>query len=62
MEGIRIFHTRRIHVTLVIKRVKSKGNERYYKIVNKKKVNGKMVQKYVKYLGMDPKIEEQDIV
>ena len=49
-------------MTLIVKRVKSKGSNGYYKLVNQKRVNGKIVQKYVKYLGMDPKIEEQDIV
>ena len=43
-------------MTFVVKKVTMKGNERvYYSHVDGKRVNGKVVQKYVGYLGKDPK-------
>lgn len=42
-------------MTLVVKKVGSKGGNSYYKLVDAKRINGKVVQKYVGYLGKDPK-------
>ena len=47
-------------MTLVVKKVTRKGNERvYYSLVDEKRVNGKVVQKYVGYLGKDPKSKSE---
>lgn len=42
-------------MTLVVKKIKTVGENSYYKLVDEKRVNGKIVQKYVGYLGKDPK-------
>ena len=42
-------------MTLVVKKIKTVGENSYYKLVAEKRVNGKIVQKYVGYLGKDPK-------
>ena len=42
-------------MTLVVKRIKSQGDSSYYKLVDEKRVNGKVVTKYVGYLGKTPK-------
>ena len=47
-------------MTLVVKKVTRKGNDRvYYSLVDEKRVNGKVVQKYVGYLGKDPKSKSE---
>ena len=47
-----VSHMYEIHMTLVVKKFKSKGDNSYYKLVDQKKVNGKVVQKYVGYLSI----------
>ncbi len=42
-------------MTLVVKRIKTQGDSSYYKLVDEKRVNGKVVTKYVGYLGKSPK-------
>ena len=42
-------------MTLVVKRIKSQGDSSYYKLVDEKRVNGKVVTKSVGYLGKTPK-------
>ena len=46
-----------VYMTLVAKKVTRKnGNGKvYYSLVDQRRVNGKIVQKYVGYLGKDPK-------
>lgn len=47
-------------MTLVVKKVTRKCNERvYYSLVDEKRVNGTVVQKYVGYLGKDPKSKSE---
>ncbi|WP_298409737.1 hypothetical protein [Ferroplasma sp.] len=41
-------------MTLVVKKIRSSGEKSYYKLVDAKRVNGKVVQKYVGYLGTNP--------
>ncbi len=41
-------------MTIIPHKVKRNGKE-YYELINVKRVNGKTVQKYVGYLGKDPK-------
>ena len=52
-------------MTLVPHKVKRKGHE-YYELVEEKWVNGKVVQKYVGYLGKSPnskkEIEPEEIM
>ena len=49
-----------MYTTLVVKKVTRKGNERvYYSLVDEKRVTGKVVQKYVGYLGKDPKSKSE---
>ncbi len=38
-----------------MKRIKTQGDSSYYKLVDEKRVNGKVVTKYVGYLGKSPK-------
>jgi len=40
--------------TIPVKR-RSKSGKVYYNLIDEKRVNGKVVQKYVGYLGKDPK-------
>ncbi len=42
-------------MTLIVKRIKTQGDSSYYKLVDEKRVNGKVVTKYVGYLGKTPK-------
>ena len=49
------------YMTLVVKKIKTQGKNNYYKPVNAKRVNGKIVQKYVGYPGKDPKSEAEAI-
>ncbi len=46
-----------VYMTLVAKKITRKnGNGKvYYTLVDERRVNGKIVQKYVGYLGKDPK-------
>ena len=46
-------------MTLVVKKIKTQGKNSYYKLVDEKRVDGKVVQKYVGYLGMDPKSKNE---
>ena len=41
-------------MTIIPHRVKRKGKE-YYELIDVKRIGGKTVQKYVGYLGKDPK-------
>ncbi|MHB8545111.1 MAG: hypothetical protein ACYC9S_14095 [Leptospirales bacterium] len=41
-------------MTIVPKKINTKGGSSYYKLVDVKRVNGKVVQKYVGYLGKNP--------
>ena len=41
-------------MTIIPHRVKRKGKE-YYELIDVKRIGGKSVQKYVGYLGKDPK-------
>ena len=53
-------------MTLRPKKVTRKDGETYYSVVDEKRVNGKVVQKYVGYLGKSPKskneIEPEEIL
>jgi len=40
--------------TIPVKR-RSKSGKVYYNLIDEKRINGKVVQKYVGYLGKDPK-------
>ena len=42
-------------MTIIVVKRKSKGGRVYYNLVDEKRVNGKVVQKYAGYLGKDPK-------
>ena len=42
-------------MTLVVKRIKTQGKSSYYELVDEKRVNGRVVTKYVGYLGKSPK-------
>ena len=42
-------------MTLRPKKITRKSGKTYYSLVDEKRVNGKVVQKYVGYLGKDPK-------
>lgn len=42
-------------MTIRAKKVTRKGGKTYYSLVDEKRVNGKVVQKYVGYLGKDPR-------
>ncbi|EQD79593.1 hypothetical protein B1A_01643 [mine drainage metagenome] len=42
-------------MTIRPKKVTRKDGKTYYSLVDEKRVNGKVVQKYVGYLGKDPK-------
>jgi len=44
--------------TIPVKR-KSKSGKVYYNLIDEKRVNGKVVQKYVGYLGKDPKSKNE---
>jgi ABC-type multidrug transport system ATPase subunit len=46
-------------MTIVIVKRKSKSGNIYYNLVDQKRVNGKVVQKYVGYLGKDPKSKSE---
>ncbi len=43
-----------MYVTLIAKKVTRKNGRTYYSLVDEKRVDGKVVQKYVGYLGKDP--------
>jgi hypothetical protein len=45
-------------MTIVPHKVNRKGHE-YYELIEEKWVNGKVVQKYVGYLGKDPKAKNE---
>ena len=49
-----MFPTHMGYMTLVVKKIRSSGEKSYYKLVDAKRVNGKVVQKYVGYLGTNP--------
>lgn len=46
-------------MTIVIVKRKSKSGRVYYNLVDEKRVNGKVVQRYVGYLGKDPKSKSE---
>lgn len=46
-------------MTLRPKKVSRKDGSIYYSLVDEKRVNGKVVQKYVGYLGKDPKAKKE---
>ncbi len=52
-----------VYMTLVAKKITRKnGNGKvYYTLVDERRVNGKIVQKYVGYLGKDPKSKMEDV-
>ena len=43
-----------VHVTIIPKKNNTKNGSSYHKLVDVKRVNGKVVQKYVGYLGKSP--------
>ena len=45
-------------MTLVPHKVRRNGKE-YYELIEEKRVNGKVVQKYIGYLGKDPKAKNE---
>ena len=47
------------YMTLVVKKIKAQGKNSYYKLVDEKRINGKVVQKYVGYLGKDPRSKNE---
>jgi len=53
-------------MTVIPVKRKSKNGNVYYNLIDEKRVNGKVVQKYVGYLGKNPKakneIESEDIL
>ncbi len=46
-------------MTLRPKKVSRKNGKTYYSLVDDKRVNGKVVQKYVGYLGKDPRAKSE---
>lgn len=46
-------------LTIIPVKRKSKSGKIYYSLVDEKRVNGKVVQKYVGYLGKDPKSKSE---
>jgi hypothetical protein len=46
-------------MTIRPKKVNRKDGKTYYSLVDEKRVNGKVVQKYVGYLGKDPKAKTE---
>lgn len=60
-----MYMARTIYMTLVTHKVKRRGKE-YYELVDVKRVGGKVVAKYVGYLGKDPnskrEIEPEDLM
>ncbi len=42
-------------MSLTVRKEKRSNGKEYYKVYDVKRVNGKVVQKYVGYLGKDPK-------
>ena len=46
-------------MTLRPKKVSRKNGKTYYSLVDEKRVGGKVVQKYVGYLGKDPKSKSE---
>ena len=47
-----------IYLTLVTHKVKRRGKE-YYELVDVKRIRGKVVAKYVGYLGKDPNSKKE---
>jgi ABC-type multidrug transport system ATPase subunit len=47
------------YMTIIPKKINTKGGSSYYKLVDVKRVNGKVVQKYVGYLGKDPNSKKE---
>lgn len=43
-----------VYMTVIPKKVTRKNGKTYYSLVDEKRVNGKVVQKYVGYLGKSP--------
>lgn len=46
-------------MTLIAKKVKRKDGKTYYSLVDQKRINGKVVQKYVGYLGKSPNAKKE---
>ena len=47
------------YMTLIAKKVKRKNGKTYYTLVDERRVGDRVIQKYVGYLGKDPKSKNE---
>ena len=47
------------YMIIIPKKINTKSGNSYYKLVDVKRVNGKIVQKYVGYLGKNPNSKKE---